>query len=83
MWNSPAVTGTLPPQLWAGFSFTLMGSRAVLVGGVGVVYGDVGVYCFDIDSKVSDCVSDVGEQCVSMLVCCLSDYCNYIVIRTQ
>ena len=46
MWNSPAVTGTLPPQLWAGFSFTLMGSRAVLIGsgGVGVVYGDVGVY---------------------------------------
>ena len=56
-----------------------MGRRAVLVvtGGVGV-----GVYCFDIDSKVSDCVSDVGEGCVSMLVCC-SDYCNYVVIRTQ
>ena len=47
---------------------------------VGAVQGgSVSVYCFDIDSKVSDCVSDVGEQCVS----CFSDYCNYVVIRTQ
>ena len=60
-----------------------MGRRAVLVG-AGYVgdSGGVRVYCFDIDSKVSDCVSDVEEQCVSMLVC-FSDYCNYVVIRTQ
>ena len=56
-----------------------MGRRAVLVDGIG---DGVGVYCFDIDNKVSDCVSDVEEQCVSMLVC-FSDYCNYAVIRTQ
>ena len=50
-----------------------MGSRAVLIGsvGVGVGGGDVGVYDFDIYSKVSDCVSDVGERCVSVLVCFL------------
>ena len=34
---------------------TVGGSYSVSVG------GDVGVYCFDIDGKVSDCVSDVGE----------------------
>ena len=79
MWSSPAVTGTPPPQMWSGFSFTLMGSWAVLIGDVG---DSVGIHCFDIDSKVSDCVSDFGEQCVSMLVC-FSDYCNYVVIRTQ
>ena len=50
-----------------------MGRRAVLVGGVGydvggidgLGYGGVDVYCFDIDSKVSDCVS---EQCVSVFL---------------
>ena len=31
-----------------------MGSRAVW-------YCESDVYCFDIDKKVSDCVSDVGE----------------------
>ena len=62
-----AVTGTtarggvlLHPGLVDGY-----GIGVGVVGGVG---GAV-VYCFDIDSKVSDCVSDVGEQCVSMLVC--------------
>ena len=80
MWSSPAVTGTPPPPLWEGFSFTLMGRRAVLVGTHVVDGFYVSVYCFDIDSKVSDCVSDVEEQCVSVLVC-FSDY-NY-VIHTQ
>ena len=69
--------------MWEGFSFTLMGRRAVLVGiGYCVGVGVDDVYCFDIDSKVSDCVSDVEEQCVSMLVC-FSDYCNYVLIHTQ
>ena len=46
-------TGT-PPLRYSWFSFTLVGSRAVWY-----CYGDV--YCFDIDKKVSDCVSDAGE----------------------
>ena len=52
-WTSPSVTGT-PPSAYLGFSFTLVGSRAVL-------YCEGDVYCFDIDKKVSDSVSDAGK----------------------
>ena len=57
-WSTPAVTGHPPPPL-RRFSFTLVGSRAVLFAGNG---GDDGVnhnsvYCLDIDRKVSESVS--------------------------
>ena len=57
-WSTPAVTGHPPPPLRC-FSFTLVGSRAVLFAGLGddrVDHNDV--YCLDIDRKVSESVSD-------------------------
>ena len=56
-WSTPAVTGHPPPPL-SYFSFTLVGSRAVLFAGLcdGVARNDV--YCLDIDRKVSESVSD-------------------------
>ena len=57
-WSTPAVTGHPPPPL-KGFSFTLVGSRAVLFAGRAgddyVNHNDV--YCLDIDRKVSESVS--------------------------
>ena len=62
-WSTPAVTGHPPPPLqW--FSFTLVGSRAVLFAGSGdddVNHNDV--YCLDIDRKVSESVSGAAVWC--------------------
>ena len=56
-WSTPAVTGHPPPPL-KRFSFTLVGSRAVLFAGLDDSVARNDVYCLDIDRKVIESVSD-------------------------